>query len=700
LAAPENAARFLLLVLSLDGLGAASPGEAAYPNNEDLRHVQRMADPRLSPDGRQILLRMTDCTADGAKSHIWLVDIGSNSFRQLTRSPADDKAGEGAAEWAPDGKSILFAAKRGEHQQLFRLPMDGGEAVPFDIKVDPIVEPDDATPAAMASGAHEDAPVKVEPLAADLSSWSISPDGKTIAILAKRPETAEEKKKKDDKSDANWVGHDRHWTNLYLLDPASGSLTRVPLKQEVQSVSWSRQSDRMAVVTSPPNGADDLGPASQAWVVATLDPQHPTQIPSIPATVEEPTWSTDGQFLVFYAQARIDSPPGYGDLYTFNFRDHAVRNLSDGFPGTFLGAPAIVELGNTSCLLEVGVGTHLTIAREDLSRATLDVLQLGAPLVRSLQTNLRQTGWVFLGSGSDQPTTLYFTPALGQAARVLATPSIRSANWKSVKSQLVRWENEGLSLEGLLYLPPAAEHGNVPLILEVHGGPTGAFVDSWNPLVDFLVGRGWAVFRPNPRGGICYGAAFAAAVKNDLGGSDFRDIMTGLDTVIGHYPIDPNRVALMGYSYGGEMAGFAEGKTNRFKAIVSGAPVIDQFSEYGTEDGSWYDRWYFGKPWEHPQDALRQSPLSFVSHASTPFLLIQGEDDVTDPLGQSKEMYRALLQSGVPVELIQYPREDHGPLAAGISGDPSPEPRHGFDARERIVRFIERRFAGGTQSKD
>ena len=128
------------------------------------------------------------------------------------------------------------------------------------------------------------------------------------------------------------------------------------------------------------------------------------------------------RFLVFYAQARIDSPPGYGDLYTFNFRDHAVRNLSDGFPGTFLGAPAIVELGNTSCLLEVGVGTHLTIAREDLSRATLDVLQLGAPLVRSLQTNLRQTGWVFLGSGSDQPTTLYFTPALGQAARVLATP--------------------------------------------------------------------------------------------------------------------------------------------------------------------------------------------------------------------------------------------------------------------------------------
>jgi dipeptidyl aminopeptidase/acylaminoacyl peptidase len=145
----------------------------------------------------------------------------------------------------------------------------------------------------------------------------------------------------------------------------------------------------------------------------------------------------------------------------------------------------------------------------------------------------------------------------------------------------------------------------------------------------------------------------------------------------------------MGYSYGGEMAGFVEGRSERFKAIISGAPVIDQQSEYGTENDSWYDRWFYGKPWENAEAAWRQSPLSGAAHARTPFLLIQGEADGTDPLGQSLEMYRALRQAGVKVEMVQYPREDHGPLARGLLGFPSQEPWHGFDVRQRMLTFID-----------
>ncbi len=140
------------------------------------------------------------------------------------------------------------------------------------------------------------------------------------------------------------------------------------------------------------------------------------------------------------------------------------------------------------------------------------------------------------------------------------------------------------------------------------------------------------------------------------------------------------------------MAGFVETKTTRFKAIVSMAPVIDQNSEYGTERGSWYDQWYYGKPWEHQADAWRQSPLAGAAHAHTPFLLLQGEGDTTDPLGQAQKMYRALRQMKVPVELVTYPRDDHGPLAGAIFGSPSPEPWHGFDARRRIVDFIKSSF--------
>lgn len=249
-------------------------------------------------------------------------------------------------------------------------------------------------------------------------------------------------------------------------------------------------------------------------------------------------------------------------------------------------------------------------------------------------------------------------------------------------------------IEGLVYLPPTASATNrVPLIIDVHGGPSGFWSDSYSPFVDFLVGHGWAVLRPNPRGSSGRGAAFVAANKNDLGGGDYRDIMSGLDFVLKSEPIDRDRLALVGYSYGGEMAGFVEGKTARFKAIVSGAPVIDQYSEYGTEASSRYDRWYFGRPWERASDAWRQSPLAGVLAAKTPFLLLQGLEDIDDPPGQSYEMYRALRESGVSVQLVVYPRENHGGFLASIWGLPSKEPWHAFDARQRMVRWIEDAFA-------
>ena len=125
---------------------------------------------------------------------------------------------------------------------------------------------------------------------------------------------------------------------------------------------------------------------------------------------------------------------------------------------------------------------------------------------------------------------------------------------------------------------------------------------------------------------------------------------------------------------------------------MSGAPVIDQYSEYGTENSSRYDRWYFGRPWEQPADFWRQSPLAGAGHATTPFLLLQGEGDTTDPVGQSEEMYRALRQMGVAVDLVTYPRENHGPLARGMYGQPTTEPWHGFDARQRVVEFFAKAF--------
>ncbi len=662
--------------------------DTKFPTNEDLRHVRSMAQPRLSPDGRSVLIQITDSTADGAKSHLWIVDVKQNAPRQLTWSTPQDKRGEFAGRWMPDGRSILFLAHRGEHTQLYRLPMEAGEARPYDLKVVPPV--DESTIPDAVPPRKDTAPAKLEPVEVDVENFEPSPDAKLIGLLAHDPETPGEKKQHDDKADAVWVDHGQHGSRLYFLDPETDKLTPVAIPPDIRGIAWNKQGDRLIAISEAMNGAGDLAPANHAWLVAAADPAHPTQIKDLPATIQGGTWSEDGKHYYFLAQTQHDAPPGYHDLYELTLADNSIRDLTANYDGSVGRALPLAEGGKV--LAESQIGFQVTYARIDPGKEGRETLKFPTAVVGQLSTNAKQDGWVWLGTSSTQPLTLFYSEKLDKAPRTLNTPALLPGMWPKVASQVVQWKNDSLSIEGLLYLPPQASSGKVPLIVDVHGGPTGAFEDRYDPFIIWLVGQGWAILRPNPRGSTGYGAAFAAANKNDLGGADYRDIMAGVDTVVARFSVDPNKLGLMGYSYGGEMAAFVEGKTDRFKAIVSGAPVIDQHSEYGTESESYYDRWFYGYPWEHASDAWRQSPLANVDHAKTPFLLLQGEADKTDPLGQSQEMYRALRQQGVSVEMVQYPREDHGPLAGGMFGNPSPEPWHGYDARQRVLKFFKSAF--------
>src|SRR5215472_13484507 len=219
------------LVRAADEPKAAEPH---FPTTEDLRHIKGIGGPQLSPDGRQVLFVVTDSTADGGKSHIWVVAANGDkdSLRQLTFSPPADKRGERAPQWAPDGSAIFFLAKRGEQTQLFRLDLRGGEAMPYEMKVMPAVDESKAKNAIPPAGAEKKPDAKKdeakkdgekkpeekkdEPLAIDVSGYALSHDGKMLAVWARDPETAGEKKQKDEKADAEWVNHDEHGTRLYL----------------------------------------------------------------------------------------------------------------------------------------------------------------------------------------------------------------------------------------------------------------------------------------------------------------------------------------------------------------------------------------------------------------------------------------------------------------------------------------------------
>lgn len=673
---------------------------ASFPTNEQLREYKGVGDPQLSPDGTEVLVRIADATADGGKGHIWLVPVGGGAARQLTYSPAGDKRGEQKAQWMPDGRTVLFLAHRGAgsdaHTQLYRLPMDGGEAKPFDLKVAPLVDEskrEGALPPEKEGAKKDDA--KAEPVEIDVASYRVSPDGKTIAIFARDPETPGEKKEKDAKADAEWVDHGLHGERMYLLDMATEKLTLTGVPMDVRGAAWNADSSKLVAVASAPNGVEELGPANSAWVVAVSDPMKAEKVEEVPATVGPAVWSRDGEKIVYLAQAKRDAPPGYMDLYVYDVAKKSTKNLTDGFDGS-VGHQEPVALVDGGVLEDTEQGLDAGLMRY-AADGKIEAVKLPVAVVQAAVTNEAQSGWVFLGSSGGHAPELKYSASLTGEPKVLATPELMPKGVKSQAPVRVSWKNEGLTIEGMLYLPPEAAKGKVPLVVQVHGGPLGAYMDGFEPFTDFLLGHGWAVLETNPRGSTGRGAAFAAANKNDLGGADYRDIMAGVDYVVKTQPVDADRMALIGYSYGGEMAAFVETKTTRFKAVVSAAPVIDQNSEYGTEHGSWYDQWYFGKPWLHEADAWRQSPLSGVEHAKTPFMLLQGQDDTTDPLGQSLEMYHALRQMGVPVELITYPRVDHGPLAGAIYGSPSGEPWHGFDARQRMAAFFTKEFAAAAK---
>ncbi len=703
--------RWFSCVLSCAALmGFAAAARAAekphFPATDDLRHLKALSAPLLSPDGKTALFTVTDATADGAKAHLWLAPVdGKEKARQITFGPPADKRGEHNAAWAADGRAIYFLAKRGEHTELFRLDLRGGEAQALELKVTPAVDESkekNAIPPAGAEKTEKKADDKKpdekkdETLEIDVAGYALSADGKWLAVWARDPETPGEKKQKEAKADAEWVNHERHATRLYLAalkadGTLDGSLKAAAAEPEVRAAVWSPVTDRLVVFTEAPNDLGDLGPAGAAWLVDADKPEKAAKLAAVPATVGGGIFSADGKTIVFGAQTPEDAPPGYEELFALTADDAAAKpvRLSAGFKGQ-LSARGLFAAG-AEAVTTAAVGTRSTVVRLALDgKSGPQPVEMGAAVIGNLNTNRAATGWLWTAESGGAAPKLCYAAKLGEACTALATPELGPAGLRAAEPELVTWTSDGLSIEGLLYLPPEAGAKKVPLIVDVHGGPFGAWENRYDPYAAFLLGHGWAVLRPNVRGSSNYGVAFGAANKNDLGGGDYRDVMAGVDAVLGKYPLDAERMALVGYSYGGEMAGFVEGKTDRFKAIVSGAPVIDQFSEYGTESESWYDRWYYGKPWEHMADAWRQSPLAGAAKAKTPFLLLQGGADTTDPVGQAQEMYRALRQEGVPVELVTYPRENHGPLAGGMYGRPSPEPWHGYDARQRMVEFLEK----------
>ena len=657
-------------VLAITLAGAVSAAELHYPSNDDLRQLRQLDAIKPSPDGKTLIAEIRDSTADGGKPHVWLVDRAGGAPKRLAPdSKTDDK--QDNAAWLPDGKSVVFIDHHEGSDLLARVPVTGGAAQVIKIEH-------------LATGAGE------APQPVSVTRFAVAPDG-MLAVVAADPDGVAEKQKKKGKDDAVWVDHEKKPHRLYLVDPASGHVTEAGIEGDVYSASWDAASQHLAVIVNSPENDEPENDLALHVEVRLLDRKSlkATPLPKMPKSTCRILWRADGKGFVFAAgYPEPDKVPDCDSLYTSTADGQDIRPISKDFPGEIEAGDLVLDHSNGHAVTTAKIGMKSQIVSFDPDAASYAVLPGAAPVIEHLSTNAAQTVWSYAGAGAPVLRSGFATASLQQPATAVAALSMIPTGWKGAASTTIQWTQGGLTIEGLLYLPDQAQHGKVPLVVNIHGGPLGQFTDTYYPIVNLLVAQGWAVLQPNIRGSSGYGETFKTADRNDLGGADFQDALAGVDYAVAHYPIDPTRLALIGYSYGGEMAGFAEVKTDRFKAIVSGAPVIDQFSEYGTETSSLYDRWYFGTPFLAYADAWRQSPLAGVAKAKTPFLLLQGEADKTDPEGQSQEMYRALHQMHVPVDLVIYPRESHGGLHKAFYGEVSEEPWHGVDARRRMVEFL------------
>jgi len=293
----------------------------------------------------------------------------------------------------------------------------------------------------------------------------------------------------------------------------------------------------------------------------------------------------------------------------------------------------------------------------------------------------------FIYESVSEPPELFISP-LGKFAPQRLTNINASYRDRAIgETRLIHWKNpkDGQQIEGLLTLPVGYTAGKkVPLLTFVHGGPASRFdqgflgyLSSIYPIQVFAA-NGFAVLRPNPRGTGGYGEKFRAANRNDWGGMDWIDINAGIDKLISDKIADPDHLGLMGWSYGGFIASWAAGHSDRFKAISIGAPVVDLLSFHGTTDIRDFIPAYFPPM---SLDALRaHSPLWHLRKTKTPILIQHGESDERVPASQGTMLYRALQELGANVTMVTYPRTPHTPR----------EPKLRLDSARRNVEFMEK----------
>jgi dipeptidyl aminopeptidase/acylaminoacyl peptidase len=621
----------LLCAPLLAALSLASQAQNAMTPSQAL-DFRRMGDLHLSPDGSKLLYVMYSYRWDW-QPHLWLMDVASGNARQLT----PEKKAERAPEWSPDGKRMAFISNRDGKPQIYTAQADGSDS-----KV-------------IASPKY------------GVTSYHWSPDGRSIAFLAKAdsaPASDSGPQVADQESDLSrlWV------TNL--ASETSRSVGKAGFR--IDEFQWQNSSQILVVATDKPR----IEQHNNAVYGVDINGGEIALISRPPQPFRGLSVSPDGK--QFAVRSTRSGGPNPRDLFVGTIGRDDLRDIS--IPPD--RSVAEVKWHDQSAIwARVSDGFRNRIWRLSLkgTPAPIDL----ALSVDSFDVS-RDGVLVYAGGDFDHLSELYLKAKNGSIRQLTHVQE----GWENIRLASTRIFQiksfDGTPIESALMRPADAPQGEkLPLVLLVHGGPSSNVYAhySWDTAwAQLLAAHGYLVLLVNPRGSDGYSEDFMKANRGDLGGGDYRDLIAVLDSVIASGEADPNRLGIGGWSYGGEMSAWAITQTNRFKVAVAGAPVFDQQAEFETEDGPAEDEWQFGTPWEHPEVFARNSPATYISNAHTPTLILDGEEDASNPVGQSKGLYRALKHLNVETEMVLYPGEGHSPRKGSYN----------IDMFERILNWYDR----------
>jgi dipeptidyl aminopeptidase/acylaminoacyl peptidase len=609
---------------------------------EDSLAIHRVAAPKFSPDGNWILYTETewDRKNDRQVSHLFVTRFPGGAPVKLT---AGEK-GETAPQWAPDGSRIAFLADRGaadakNGNQIWIIRPNGGEAE------------------------------KITSEESAIKEFQWAPDGKRLAfVVADTPkDKADREKRKKDKFDAILVDAGYTYSHLWIMSVDGTSKKRVTDGGfSVSNPRWSPDSKSIAYVQSGMGTQEssffDLNADRNSDIyVVSADGGPSRRLTSNPGPDSSPAWSPDGSEITYLSAMDPRSWAEKVDVMVMPAAGGSPKDLTKDFADSAT-SPKWAPDGK-SVYWDAEEGVHRHIFRVSTTGGKIVHITEGAMIYADFDISPDGSRIASSVDNSTSPAEIWIINLNGNGRTRVSNANPQFDEFAVAKSESVHWKGpDNFDVEGWVTYPLDYQPGKkVPMILSIHGGPYGANTARFDARAQIFAAHGYAVLAPNPRGSTGYGSKFETANVADWGGKDFADIMAGVDAMIAKGVADPDKLVVMGGSYGGFMTFWTITQTNRFKAAIGHAGISDWYSFYGQSDIPGLMAYGFGgQPWVATSTYRKYSPITYVDKVKTPIMITHGEQDRRVAIQQAEEYYRGLIGNHVEAIFVRYPREGHG----------------------------------------